>query len=299
MDKFKKIAFRLLYPPVWLIWVLSFLSIGLLVYVFLISGNSQSIVAYASYVVEAYTLTAICMKTPILFRWIKRVKRDNKYISRYFSDRHLRVKLSLYGSVTINALYALLQLYSGVFYHSVWFYSLASYYFVLALMRFFVLRDTIRTDSPGLHKQMEWRRYRFCGVLLLWMHVILSAIVFYIVRQNRGFAYNEIITITMAAYTFTTLTVAIIGIVRYRRYESPLLSAAKALSFTAALVSLLSLETAMLTAFRTEENTPLFRQIMTGATGGVVCVMVLAMAVYMIVRATKAIRSIQQKEDPQ
>jgi len=93
--------------------------------------------------------------------------------------------------------------------------------------------------------------------------------------------------------------VAIIGIVRYRRYESPLLSAAKALSFTAALVSLLSLETAMLTAFRTEENTPLFRQIMTGATGGVVCVMVLAMAVYMIVRATKAIRSIQQKEDPQ
>ncbi|MBQ4048320.1 MAG: hypothetical protein IJC93_08140 [Clostridia bacterium] len=299
MDKFKKIAFRLLYPPVWLIWVLSFLSIGLLVYVFLISGNSQSIVAYASYVVEAYTLTAICMKAPLLFRWIKRVKRDNKYISRYFSDRHLRVKLSLYGSVTINALYALLQLYSGVFYHSVWFYSLASYYFVLALMRFFVLRDTIRTDSPGLHKQMEWRRYRFCGVLLLWMHVILSAIVFYIVRQNRGFAYNEIITITMAAYTFTTLTVAIIGIVRYRRYESPLLSAAKALSFTAALVSLLSLETAMLTAFRTEENTPRFRQIMTGATGGVVCVMVLAMAVYMIVRATKAIRSIQQKEDPQ
>ncbi|MBR7137074.1 MAG: hypothetical protein IKC99_03355 [Clostridia bacterium] len=299
MDKFKKIAFRLLYPPVWLIWVLSFLSIGLLVYIFLISGNSQSIVAYASYVVEAYTLTVICMKAPLLFRWIKRVKRDNKYISRYFSDRHLRVKLSLYGSVTINALYALLQLYSGVFYHSVWFYSLASYYFVLALMRFFVLRDTIRTDSPGLHKQMEWRRYRFCGVLLLWMHVILSAIVFYIVRQNRGFAYNEIITITMAAYTFTTLTVAIIGIVRYRRYESPLLSAAKALSFTAALVSLLSLETAMLTAFQTEENTPRFRQIMTGATGGVVCVMVLAMAVYMIVRATKAIRSIQQKEDPQ
>ena len=185
MDKFKKIAFRLLYPPVWLIWVLSFLSIGLLVYVFLISGNSQSIVAYASYVVEAYTLTAICMKAPLLFRWIKRVKRDNKYISRYFSDRHLRVKLSLYGSVTINALYALLQLYSGVFYHSVWFYSLASYYFVLALMRFFVLRDTIRTDSPGLHKQMEWRRYRFCGVLLLWMHVILSAIVFYIVREKK------------------------------------------------------------------------------------------------------------------
>ncbi len=299
MEKFKKIAFGLLYPPVWLIWCLTVLSFGLLVYVFLISGNSQSVIAYASYAIEAYTLTAICKKTPIFLRWIKRVKRDNKYINRYFSDRHLRVKFSLYGSVAINALYALLQLYSGVFYHSVWFYSLASDYFVLALMRFFVLRDTIRTDSPGLHKQMEWRRYRFCGVLLLWMHVILSAIVFYIVRQNRGFAYNEIITITMAAYTFTTLTVAIIGIVRYRRYESPLLSAAKALSFTASLVSLLSLETAMLTAFQTEENTPLFRQIMTGATGSVVCVMVLTMAVYMIVRATKAIRSIKSKGDPQ
>jgi hypothetical protein len=299
MEKLKKIVFALLCPPVWFISILAFFSLGLLVYVFLISGNTQNVIAYGSYVIEAYTLTVICVKAPILFRWLQKFKRENKFARRYFSDRHLRVKLSLYGSTAINALYALLQLYSGIFYRSVWFYSLASYYFVLALMRFFVLRDTIRTTSPGQHKQMEWRRYRFCGVLLLWMHVILSAIVFYIVRQNRGFVYHQVIAIAMAAYTFTALTVSIVGIVRYRRYESPLLAAAKALSFTAALVSMLSLETAMLTVFQTEENTPFFRQIMTGSTGGAICAVVLAMAVYMIVRSTKAIRSIKQKENSQ
>ena len=66
-------------------------------------------------------------------------------------------------------------------------------------------------------------------------------------------------------------------------------------SLVAAMVSMLSLETAMLTAFSTEENTPLFRQIMTGCTGAVVCAAVLAIAVHMIVYSTKRIRELREE----
>lgn len=54
----------------------------------------------------------------------------------------------------------------------------------------------------------------------------------------------------------------------------------------AALMSMLALETAMLAQFGAEEDPEAFRRLMTGATGGGMCLIVLAMAVYMVVNAT-------------
>ncbi len=152
-----------------------------------------------------------------------------------------------------------------------------------------MLRDTARVSVPGRNLIREFKRYRFCGVLLLLMNQALAIIVFFIVRQNRGFEYNYIHTIAMAAYTFTAMTVAVVNVVRYRRYESPLMSAAKAISLASAVVSILSLETAMLSAFG-EQNDPVFRRTMTASTGAAVCIFVLTMAIYMIVRASKEIK---------
>ena len=50
----------------------------------------------------------------------------------------------------------------------------------------------------------------------------------------------------MALYTFYALTMSIVDIVKYRKMGSPVMSTAKIVSLSAALVSLLNLETAML-----------------------------------------------------
>lgn len=39
-------------------------------------------------------------------------------------------------------LYAVLQLGSGIYYHSAWFYTLSGYYVILAVMRYFLLKET-------------------------------------------------------------------------------------------------------------------------------------------------------------
>lgn len=75
------------------------------------------------------------------------------------------------------------------------------------------------------------------------------------------------------------------------------------IKLAAALVSMLSLETAMLAQFGAGED-PAFRQIMTGATGGCVCLIVLGMAVCMICFSTKElkhcqIQAFQETEEPQ
>lgn len=126
------------------------------------------------------------------------------------------------------------------------------------------------------------------------MNLTLGVIVFYIVWQNRGFEYHYIHTIAMAAYTFTAMTLAVINVFKYRRYESPLMSAARFISLASALVSILSLETAMLTAFG-EPGNDSFRQTMTAITGAAVCLLVLALAIYMIVHSTKEINRLKKE----
>lgn len=215
----------------------------------------------------------------------------DRNIKRYFNDPKLRVRLSLFGSVSINIAYAVMQLVSGIYFHELWFYALAAYYILLIVMRLFLLRDTAKVDVPGENLIKEFRRYRFCGIMMLMMNQALAVIVFFVVRENRGFKYHYIHTIGMAAYTFTAMVVAMINVVRYRKFESPLMSAAKAISLVSAVVSLFTLETAIIGAFVQKQNVSV-RQIMTASTGGAVCIFVLSVAVYMIVHSSREVKKI-------
>ncbi|MDE6031600.1 MAG: hypothetical protein K2G32_08275, partial [Oscillospiraceae bacterium] len=107
-----------------------------------------------------------------------------------------------------------------------------------------------------------------------------------------GFDYPGLLIYAMAMYSFYSVITAVINLVKFRKHGSPLLSAAKAVNLVAALVSILSLETAMLAQFG-GDNDPLFRKAMTGATGGGVCTIVIAMAAYMIWRAVKNLKKMQ------
>ena len=82
--------------------------------------------------------------------------------------------------------------------------------------------------------------------------------------------------------------------VKFRKQNSPVLSAAKGINLASALVSMLALETAMLSQFGSEES-PVFRRVMNSATGGAVCSVWLGMAVYMMVRATQNLKRLEQQ----
>lgn len=293
MEKAKEIGRRLLFPPAPLTAILIPAAALLMAYVFAFQ-QANSAVVYFSYALSAYALTVLCAKAPAVVRAVKRLKAENRYVSRYAADVHLRVRLSLYASLIWNTAYAVFQLGLGLYHASVWFYALAAYYILLAVMRFFLLRE-VRSFTPGGDRGQELRRYRFCGYILLLMNLALAVIVFYMVWQNRGFQHHPITAIAMAAYTFTSLTRAIMNVVKYRRYQSPVLSASKAISLAAACVSMLTLETVMLTAFGGQGDGE-FRQMITALTGAAVCLLVLVMAVYMIVRSTREIKGVRHHE---
>ena len=292
MIKLKRLIFKILFPHTAVILLLIPVSAVMLLYAFT-EKKLVSAVQYAAYGLSAYTMTVLCAKAPVLYKKARAIKQENKYAVLYFSDAALRVKISLYGSFMINVLYAVMQLGLGFINHSVWFYALSGYYLLLAAMRFLLLKNS-RNESLGKNLYREYLNYLLCGIILLLMNITLSVIAFYIVSQNKGFTYHYIMTISMAAYTFTVFTTAVVNLIRYRKYNSPVISASKIINLVAAFVSMLSLETAMFTAFG-EGNSPNFRKIMTACTGAAVCVIVLAMAIYMIDHSTKQLHQLEKE----
>lgn len=133
-------------------------------------------------------------------------------------------------------------------------------------------------------KNDELRRYRMCGCMLFLINVALVGITILAVKKNAGFSYPGYLIYVMAMYAFYSVITAVMNLVKYRKYGSPILSAAKVINMSTALVSIFSLETAMLAQFGSE-STEHFRVIMTALTGTGVSLIVVGMAVFMIVRS--------------
>ena len=290
----RKLGKALLYPHMAIMIVLIPIATAFLVGSMVFIGTDSPI-SITSYVIAAYTLTVWCFRIPRLVKRIKAFKDENKYAKRWQDDPRLRVNVSLYGTLAWNALYGIFQIWLGVYHQTFWFLSLGAYYICLGIMRFFLLLHS-RKYEPGEKMYRELLRYRACGWVFLVMNLALSLIVFFMVYWNRTFEHHMITAIAMAAYTFTTFTVAIVNVIRYKKYNSPVLSASKAISLAAALVSMLTLESTMLTAFKDEAMTVTEQKWMLGATGGTIVALIIAMAIYMIAVSTKKIREIKEED---
>ena len=289
----KKIGKALLFPHIAIMIVLVPISIVLLVASMVFMGT-ESPIANISYVLSAYTLTVWCVKIPYLIKFFKAFKDENKYARKWQDDTRLRVNVSLYGSFFWNIAYALFQLWLGFYHHTFWFYSLGAYYICLAVMRFFLLLHT-RKYAPGERMREELLKYRACGAVFLLMNLALALIIFFMLYWNRTFEHHMITAIAMAAYTFTAFTVAIVNVVKYRKYSSPVFSASKAISLAAALVSMLTLGSTMLTTFRDGTMTEMGEKLMLGSIGGGVSILIVATAIYMIVTGTRKIKQLDSE----
>ena len=286
----KRLGRSLLFPHAAIMLVLLPISTVLLICSTVFVGANTPI-AYISYLLAAYTLTVFCVRIPRMVRRLRRFRAR-----RWIDDPLLRAQVLLYASFVWNTGYGAFQLWLGLYHGSYWYSSLAAYYISLAVMRFFLLRHkTGVRPEDGLRDEL--RRYRICGWVFLFMNLALAAVIFLMVYRSRAVAHHEITTIAMATYSFTTLTLAVVGMIRFRRYRSPFLSASKKISLAASCVSLLTLEATMLTTFGGEGMTFATQRIILGATGIGISVFIIAMALYMIVQGTRRIKALPPTEN--
>ncbi|MGM9948335.1 hypothetical protein [Floccifex sp.] len=281
---------KIIFPNIWIVLCIVPVSTILLIYTFSI-GEKESLPAYISYICSAYSLIIVCARiSTISISNLKNKIHQNKIIHRYLIDTSFQVHISLLSSTCINFVFAILKLIYGIKDQSIWFGTLAVYYITLTTMRCILLWH-VNKNEIGSNLKLEYKQYRNCGIILLLMNIALSGIVILMIRKNESFQYPGYLIYVVALYAFYNVITAIKNVIQYRKYKSPVLSAAKIINLVSALVSMLSLETAMIMQFGQQRNSE-FRRMMTSLTGSTICVLVLVIAIYMIFHGTNKRRRI-------
>ena len=283
MKKAKKLLTKLLYPPIWMRMLLPFLTFPALIYIFF-SRKENSMPAYVVYAISAYCLVILVIHIPKLFKRIKSTARhkisNTKFGGKYLNDLAFRGNISIYQGMLVNFFYVIFRIAVGILHASVWFIAMAVYYLILGGIRLFLVHG-----YRHCNEKQEVRYYHTTAWFLFLLNIPMGAMILLMVWKNNGYSYPGYVIYISAMYTFYTLIISVINLVRFRKLGNPILSAAKVLNFIAALMSLLGLQTAMIAQFSADEEH--FRRVINACTGTGIWATVIITAIYMLIRSKK------------
>ena len=206
------------------------------------------------------------------------------FLTKLKNDTNFKVKLFLTISIIVNIAYSVFLFVVGRIYSSKWFLVTSVYYGLLSVARIFVyFQITTLKQLASKIKTM-----RACGFFLLSINLVFSIMTFIIIYGNQFVKHHEITVITLATYTFTSLTMAIINCIKYLRKNDYLHSCVKIISLISASVSIVTLTNTMLCTFG--ENNLLLRSIILPILSIAVSVFIIVCAILMIRKANLDLR---------
>lgn len=293
----RKLLQKLLHPPGWVLIFVPLLSFAALAAVF-IRQCPENILVYLIYSLSAYSLTIWLAALPGLTKRAKSAMMGSKLMrkaaaspimGRYFKDLAFRGSISIYQGIAVNLFYVAFRIMAAIRYASVWFLSMAVYYLVLGGLRTYLI-VCYRRRTP----ELERRCYHTTAWFLFLLNIPMGGMIVLMVRTDSGFSYPGYVIYLSALYTFYTMITSAINLIRFRRLGSPILSAAKVLNFVAAMMSILGLQTAMISRF--SENGEDYRKMMNAITGGFVYGIVILIAIYMLLHGRYLRKKVESVE---
>lgn len=236
------------------------------------------------------------MKTKInLFKYTDIKKHLNKKgilaaFHIFKNNFELRAVLLTSFSTLNNILFAIINAIVGIVTHSVWSISIFFYYMFLA-----VIRDMIFSYSYKKYKNKKYLSeksvYIVTHTILLVLNISLIVPMSVMVQGNRNYDFGLTIAIIFAAYTFYRLTVSIINYKKTIKIKNLLVSEITAINVIDSLVSLLTLQNALIFAANGyfAEN----MKKLTEFTCGLIFAVIVIISVASFLRIKKYSRSIR------
>ena len=272
--------------PFLLVLILSALCAAGLVWVF-VNSRETWVPAYFLYAMSAWCLMALCVKLPAAICSAKEWFSRHPKLTALLKNEELHFKLGLYFEQFLNFAYGIFKIASGVILGSAWIGCDGIYNMTQALIQLFQI---LRRKAAGtLVKQ--WKSYRFCGVLILLMHLTLTGIVFQMINWNRAEDQGQIQVIATAAFTFYKITNSFLDIAKDRKHARPIDSSIRMLSLAQAFFAIFSLQASMFHTFGTGAS---WEHLMNILTGCAVCLLIVSIGIYMIRRGNREIRQLQE-----
>lgn len=277
----KKIITKILNPNTLLGLLICLFSSVLLIYVFSMHLEG-TMTSYIAYFLSSYSLVIFmvwfCKVCKFSSDFIKRTKLYNIYMQYYTTI----IKYLLIISSIFNFIYGIFKLGTGIIYKSWWFITFAIYYLVLWFMKISLV---IEVKHFGNDINNEYKKLRNTGLALFMLDIVLVGMIMLIIKQNQVLTYPGYLIYIMALYDFYLITIAFMNVFRHRKIESPAIYASKCISLTVAMISMLSLEVAMIYKFGNNDTN--FRIIMISCTGFGIAIVNFVMALIMIYKSKK------------
>lgn len=299
MKKAKIVIEKILRPPVWVVIGLPFIAFAGLIYIFA-ADQTRGASAYVFYGLSAYALVILSFRFPSLVKRVKIKVRKTiaeksesiVFLKNYLTDIRFKGGVGLYRGALMNAIYTVFRIVTGVLYSSVWFISLSVYHLVLGLLRAYLIRCRKNEKTRSLGIVYEYKCFAKTARLLFLLNIPMAGMILLTVIKNSGFLYPGYVIYVSAIYTFYMAILSVVNLVKYRKIGSPVLSAAKVINFIAAMMSVLGLQTAMLSAFAVDDGG--YRRTMNAVTGGVVFGIVIVTAIVMLIIARRKIEEFEK-----
>ncbi len=292
MKKNKRSVIKWLPPiPLFIITFL-FVTASLLL---VLSEYIDTIPAYTVYSIALYlairsTIVGIKLWRHGLKPWLMKFE----VARRFTSDFGYKTLLMAICSLSASLFFAVTKLGTAVYIGSWWLCAFAAYYIILALLRIYNLNG-IRVKSKKedilLHEHSTRRN---TGFILLVLTAVFYTLVNFMYFDGEGLSYPRYMIYVAALYTFTRFGFAIKNFIKAKKNDSPLTASLREISGADALVSVVSLQSAMFYSFATEgEDTNTANAI----TGLCVCALILALALYIIISSNKRIKKLQEEKN--
>lgn len=206
-------------------------------------------------------------------------------------DAHFRMKTFLCISYIFNVVYSLFLFVVSYIASSQWFFIMSLYYGLLSVARIFIFKqiDPLKTERSKIITM------RTCGCFLFLINFVVSILMFILIYGNHYVKHHEITVITLATYTFSALTVAIVSSVQRLKKKEYVYSCVKIISLISASVSLVTLTNTMLITFG--EDNLLLRSIVLPLLSGFVAVFIIVSAILMIYKANLELRILNHEKE--
>jgi len=186
--------------------------------------------------------------------------------------------LGLCLSMELNLIMSLYYTYVSIRYQNQWFINSAFFYTSLTIARFVMLRS-YQFDKPSMFQQ--YKLYMMMGYLMFAMMSCLFLMTVMIVNEHYVVHYPGHSIYAMAIFSAYLIISAVAGLITNRKYKSPLLSGTQMIAMSAALLGILSLQTAFLPMFNVSME---MQRTLNLITGTVVFGIMIFMSMHMIVR---------------
>ena len=211
------------------------------------------------------------------------------FLKKIKDNIEFRIKLFLLISLIFNFGYAIFLFVVSQVYFSKWFLVMSLYYALLSTARIFIFFEI----NPKNSLRKKILIMRACGYFLFLLNLVVSVMVFLLIYTAPYTKYHEIIVITLATYTFSALTIAIVNIVRSLKKNEYVYSCVKMISLISASVSMLTLTNTMLATFGSENE--LLRSIILPILSGVVAIFIIVCAILMIKKANNDLKVLKNE----